>query len=33
MGNIIENIESEVSKLLKESTEKSNMAVAGYDGD
>lgn len=26
----IESIESEVSKLLKESTEKSNMAVAGY---
>mgnify|MGYP000513673380 FL=1 len=29
----IESIESEVSKLLKESTEKSNMAVAGYDAD
>jgi hypothetical protein len=33
MRNIIESIESEVSKLLKESTEKSNMAVAGYDAD
>lgn len=33
MENVIESIESEVSKLLKESTEKSNMAVAGYDAD
>ena len=35
MENIIENIESEVSKLLNESLEesakKSNMAAAGYD--
>lgn len=31
MGNIIESIESEVSKLLKESTEKFDMAVAEYD--
>ena len=31
MENIIESIESEVSKLLNESLEESNMAAAGYD--